>query len=128
MSPRREPLLLVVDDDSTVRRVLKVSFERAGFRVLVAEHGVDALGQMETAGEPVALVLTDVVMPEMGGVALAERALAQVPPPKVILMSGFNHTAERLVVAGQTPKFVQKPFKIDELVRLVRSELGLTSL
>lgn len=124
MTPAKDPLLLIVDDDASVRRVLRVGLEREGFRVLVAEHGLDGLAQLQAASEPVRLVITDVVMPEMGGVAFAERALERVPAPRVILMSGFSHDPARLSVRGQTPPFVQKPFKIDEVAKLIRLELG----
>ncbi len=126
MTVTDEPLVLVVDDDAMVRRVLRLTLERAGLRVLLAEHGVDALNQLATAGEPVRVLLTDIVMPEMGGVALAERVLAQKSPPKIILMSGFMHAADRLTVAGQTPPFVQKPFKGDEIAKLVWSVMGIS--
>jgi len=126
MTPAKRPLLLIVDDDAAVRHVLRAGLEREGFRVIVAEHGLDGLAQLHASGEPVKLVISDVVMPEMGGVAFAERALAWDPAPRVILMSGFSQDAARLRVAGTTPPFVQKPFKIDEVAKLVRLELGMT--
>jgi two-component system cell cycle sensor histidine kinase/response regulator CckA len=125
MTGTDEPLVLVVDDDAMVRRVLRLTLERAGLRVLMAEHGVDALNQLAGLTEPVRVLLTDIVMPEMGGVALAERVLTRPSPPKIILMSGFNHSADRLTVSGQTPPFVQKPFKGDEIAQLVWSVMGI---
>ena len=127
MMPAKHPLLLIVDDDASVRHVLRAGLEREGFRVLVAEHGLDGLAQLHASGEPVRLVISDVVMPEMGGVAFAERALEWDPAPRVILMSGFSHDDARLQVAGSTPPFVQKPFRIDEVAKLVRLELGMAN-
>ena len=80
MTVTDEPLVLVVDDDAMVRRVLRLTLERAGLRVLLAEHGVDALNQLASVGEPVRVLLTDIVMPQMGGVALAEHVLARKSP------------------------------------------------
>ncbi len=120
-----DPLIMIVDDDATVRKVLRSAFERAHFQVLTAEHGVDALAQLAKASERVLLILTDVVMPEMGGVALAEKALALPTPPRIMLMSGFNHDPARLRVLGKAPPFVQKPFDLDDLVRRVQAEIGL---
>lgn len=122
---REDPLVLVVDDDATVRKVLKIALERAHLRVLTAEHGVDALAKLDAAGEPVDVILSDVVMPEMGGVALCEAALTRPHPPRIILMSGFNHDPARLRVAGKGAPFVQKPFDMDDVVRRVRAEIAL---
>lgn len=121
----QDPVVLVVDDDATVRKVLKIALERAQLRVITAEHGVDALEQLDAAGEPVDLILSDVVMPAMGGVALCEAALKRPHAPKVMLMSGFNHDPSRLRVAGKSAPFVQKPFDMDDVVRRVRAEIGL---
>lgn len=115
----REPLVLVVDDDPTIRRTLRRVLERSGYRVEEAADGGDALARVATLGEAPALLLTDVVMPVMGGVALAERMLAQADPPRVILMSGLAHDPSRLTVAGKQPPFLAKPFNLNEAVQLV---------
>lgn len=115
----REPLVLVVDDDPTIRRTLRRVLERSGYRVEEAADGGDALARVATLGESPALLLTDVVMPVMGGVALAERMLAQADPPRVILMSGLAHDPSRLTVAGTRPPFLAKPFNLNEAVQLV---------
>jgi CheY-like chemotaxis protein len=116
--------LLVVDDDATVRRVLQLSLERAGFRVLAAEHGVDALRLLDAETRPVDLILTDVVMPEMDGVTLAERVLERPDPPLLVFMSGYIHDPEKLDrVMGRPASLVQKPFDVDELAARIRAEL-----
>jgi two-component system cell cycle sensor histidine kinase/response regulator CckA len=117
--------VLVVDDDETVRRVLHLSLERAGFRVLTAEHGIHALALLDAEPAPVDLVLTDVVMPEMNGLALAARLLARRPTPRVIFMSGYVHDPEQLDQAlGRPAPFVAKPFDVDDLVARISVELG----
>ncbi len=119
-----EKLVLVVDDDAAVRRALKLALERDGIRVLLGENGVHALTVLAEAGEPAAVLLADVVMPEMGGVALAERLLATASPPAVILMSGFSHDPSRLMVSGRRAPFIQKPFTLPDVVRQVRTALA----
>lgn len=118
--------LLVVDDDATVRRVLQISLERAGFRVLAAEHGVQALQLLDANPGAVDLILTDVVMPEMDGVTLAERVLTRPSPPRLLFMSGYIHDPEKLDrVLGRPAPFVQKPFDVDELATRIRADLGI---
>jgi two-component system cell cycle sensor histidine kinase/response regulator CckA len=119
--------LLVVDDDATVRRVLQISLERAGFRVLAAEHGVHALQLLDANPGVVDLILTDVVMPEMDGVTLAERVLTRPTPPRLLFMSGYIHDPEKLDrVLGRPAPFVQKPFDVDDLASRIRVDLGIT--
>lgn len=119
------PTVIVVDDDETVRRVLQLSLTRAGFRVVVAEHGLHALALFDAEPEgAVDLVLTDVVMPEMDGVVLAERLLARRPPPRLMFMSGYVHDPDRLDrVLGRPAPFMSKPFDVDELAARIRAEL-----
>jgi two-component system cell cycle sensor histidine kinase/response regulator CckA len=122
MTARRT--LLVVDDDATIRRVLQLSLERAGFRVLAAEHGAAALAVLDAQESPVDLVLTDVVMPEMDGVSLAERVLARPGAPRLMFMSGYIHDPEKLDrVLGRPAPFIQKPFDVDELAERIRADL-----
>jgi CheY-like chemotaxis protein len=125
MSLPAEPLLLVVDDDPGVRKLLKTSLERAGFRVLLGENGVHALEVLAEADGPIALLLSDVVMPGMGGVDLAAKLLAMPAPPKVMLMSGYPHDPALLRVAGTNPPFLRKPFNPPDVVKRIRVELGI---
>lgn len=119
------PTVLVVDDDETVRRVLHLALQRAGFRVLLAEHGIDALARLDAEPAPVDLVLTDVVMPEMNGLTLAARLLARRPAPRLMFMSGYVHDPEQLNEAlGRPAPFVPKPFDVDDLVARINAELG----
>jgi DNA-binding NtrC family response regulator len=116
--------VLVVDDDPTVRKLVRTGLEYAGYRVIDAENGVDALRKLGATKDPVQVLVTDVVMPEMGGVALAEKVLERKPTPQVILMSGFSHDPARLRVLGVTPPFIQKPFRINDIVNLVNIAAG----
>lgn len=120
-------LILVVDDDDTIRRVLRTGLEREGFEVLVAEHGVDALDVMRKAPRRIDVMLADVVMPTMGGVELAERVLEMKRPPRIILMSGIIHDPSKIRVGTHSPPFVQKPFEMVGLLKLVRREAALAS-
>jgi DNA-binding NtrC family response regulator len=119
--------VLVVDDEDPVRRFLRIALERAGFRVLTAANGVEAWALLSTE-EAVGLVLSDVVMPEMDGTALAARVREMAHPPRFVFMSGFVSDRSRLNAAlGRSAPFVQKPFDLDALVKLVREELSVAA-
>ncbi len=123
--PAVMPAVLVVDDEDPVRRFLRIALERAGFRVLTAANGVEAWELLSTDAA-VGVVLSDVVMPEMDGTALAARVRAMAHPPRFVFMSGFVSDRSRLNAAlGRSAPFVQKPFDLDELVELVREELSV---
>ena len=105
---------------SSARRLL----ERHGYTVIEARHGADALRIVEEGGRRIDLVITDLVMPEMGGRELVERLRARHPTMKVLFMSGDS---ERAVTSdGAMPPdtgFVEKPFTVEQLTRRMREIL-----
>lgn len=114
--------VLIAEDEEAVRAIAKRLLERAGYRVLTARHGVDALHILAQAGATVDLLLSDVAMPEMGGVELAARAAEMIPGLPVVLMSGYADNDlgpinEEGVVAG----FIAKPFTAEALLETVRA-------
>ncbi len=118
-------LILVAEDEEQVRRVAARALREAGFRVLEAENGRAALELLARSPEPVRLVLSDVVMPEMNGRELAERVAELAPGTPVVFTSGYTNS-EILRRGLLTPDstFLGKPFTPDMVVRLVREELG----
>ncbi len=116
-------LLLVVEDESAIRALAKRILERNGYRVLTATHGADAIELVATLDRAPDMMITDVVMPEMGGRALAERMAVIAPGMKVLYMSGY--TADAFTPAdGLLPiHFIEKPFTPAELVRKIRAVL-----
>jgi CheY-like chemotaxis protein len=90
-SPARrcEETILLVEDEDALREVTHRILIAAGYNVLVAINGVDALRVAEAHDAPIDMLLSDVVMPQMNGPLLAERLLAQRPSIRVLLMSGF---------------------------------------
>jgi CheY-like chemotaxis protein len=119
--------ILVVEDEATVRGTVRRMLERGGYRVLEARHGADAL---ELLGDPATapdLVLSDVVMPEMGANALIARLRERNVNTRILLMSGYSSEA----VAGQSGlardvELLAKPFTPDDLLRRVRAALDAT--
>jgi PAS domain S-box-containing protein len=122
--PGGQETLLLVEDESAVRSSARRLLERHGYTVLEARHGADALRIVEEGVTPIDLVLTDLVMPEMGGVEMVERLRARQPALKVLFMSGYTEKA--ITTEGVMPPrtgFVEKPFSVEQLMRRLREIL-----
>jgi two-component system cell cycle sensor histidine kinase/response regulator CckA len=116
--------VLIVEDDSNVRKLLRNSLKKKGYRILEAENGENALRVGQTHDGSIDLILTDVVMPKMSGKELAKRMEKIDPHVKVIFMSGY--TDDAIVKHGILPQgqqYIQKPFTPNSLVRKVREVL-----
>ncbi|MEW6277155.1 MAG: response regulator [Candidatus Eremiobacterota bacterium] len=111
--PRGWETILLVDDDDLVRRVTRVSLSRAGYTVMEARDGAEALRLCRQHDRTVHLLLADVVLPSLSGPELAERLLADRPGMKVAYMSGYAETACDAPV-------LEKPFTPGSLLRRVR--------
>ena len=123
----QETILLVEDEDG-VRQLLSTVLKRQGFKVLEARHGADALDLSTQHEGPIHLVLTDVVMPEMGGLELAQRLQPSHPGAKVLYMSGYSENANlHQHLAGQEIYYMQKPFEAIGLLQRVRQLLDAPS-
>jgi two-component system, cell cycle sensor histidine kinase and response regulator CckA len=123
LQPPKPATILAVDDDRAVLNLLQQTLDAAGYRVLAAAGGWDAIREFE-AGENVELLLTDVIMPDLTGPVLAERLRAKKPDLRVLFISGF-HDAD-LVQRFVTRKgftLLPKPFTVTALLRVVREAL-----
>ncbi len=116
--------ILVVEDEEAVRSLARMVLERKGYTVLEACHGVEALRISERHQGPIALMLTDLIMPELGGRELAGRLAAVRPDTKILYMSGYtdNGIVHQGVLDARTA-FLSKPFTPDALARKVREVL-----
>jgi CheY-like chemotaxis protein len=116
---RRPGTILLVEDDTSVRAVTRRLLESGGYTVLEAATPSKARDFAERHGEPIHLLLTDVVMPEMSGPKLAALIQEQRPGLPVLYMSGY--TDARLDPGAE---FLPKPFAPDTLLRRVQQVLG----
>lgn len=113
--------ILVVEDEATVRRLAVRDLSRLGYRVLEAGHGDEALSVYEKEDGAVDLVLTDVVMPIMGGVELIKRLRQKNPALRVLYMSGFTEDLQLNGAAGGAGvAMILKPFTIEALTTEIR--------
>lgn len=116
--------ILVVEDEDGLRMLVSRILRKAGYTVLTAANGVEALQLCASREAPPDLVLSDVVMPKMGGHRLAERLAISHPRLKLLFMSGYaDDEAARYGVLDRGAPFIGKPFAADELTRKVREVL-----
>jgi two-component system cell cycle sensor histidine kinase/response regulator CckA len=115
-------VILVVDDEKDIRHLVRILAERAGYRVTEAASGEEALEILQDRLLEPQLLLTDIVMPGMSGLALAARAHQLRPSLPVMFMSGFaNEYQEEL--SGSV--CLRKPFKAPELLSAIQDVIGL---
>ncbi|MDD2237996.1 MAG: response regulator [Kiritimatiellae bacterium] len=122
-APGRE-IILLVEDDGGVRRTTRRLLESLGYEVMEAENGREALGLEDSRLARVRLLLSDIMMPDIDGVRLADALRGRHPKLRIILVSGY--TDEKLARQGLLPEkyaFVPKPFLDDCLPRLIRALL-----
>ena len=117
--------ILLVEDEQIVRQMITTSLRSFGYKVVEAENGKEALATCTAAMEPpVDLLITDVIMPEMGGRELADHFIRIYPNAKVLYMSGYTDDASvRCNVLTRDVPFLQKPFTPALLTKKVRELL-----
>jgi CheY-like chemotaxis protein len=118
---------LLVEDEDAVRKLARTILETRGYVVLEAGNGREGLALCEAHQGPIDLLVTDVVMPELGGRELAEGVLKVRPGMKVMFMSG--HTQDVVIKEGvqKGTAFLQKPFTPAGLAQEVRETLDAAS-
>jgi CheY-like chemotaxis protein len=119
--------ILVVEDEPSLRLLVRKVLERSGFEVLEAASGVAALTLWDEGKPHVDLLLTDMVMPDgMSGRQLAERLKADNPDLKVLYTSGYStELLGKDLDLHEGTNFLQKPYPPSKLVETVRNALGL---
>ncbi|HVP14310.1 MAG TPA: ATP-binding protein, partial [Terriglobales bacterium] len=119
--------VLLVEDEEVVRALAQTTLERRGYHVLGAACGTDALEIALRHEGPIDLVVTDVVMPEMGGPEVALRLRKARPGIKVLYVSGYAPGLEGSRDKGLDAPLLPKPFALDAFERKVREVMGATT-
>jgi PAS domain S-box-containing protein len=122
---RCDATILLVEDESPVRTLTGRMLERVGYRVLSAATPADACALFDAHEREVTVLVTDVVMPEMHGPALAQRLVAQRPDLRVLFMSGYSDAMPESAGSPRTA-FLQKPFGPAHLVTAIETLLNTT--
>jgi two-component system cell cycle sensor histidine kinase/response regulator CckA len=122
--PGGSETILLVEDEDVVRSLARKILEHAGYNVLDASRGEEAVRMCQERAEPIDLLLTDIVMPETSGKGVADRLCEMLPGLRVLFMSGY--TDEAIVhhgVLDSNVEFIQKPFTPADLAKKVREVL-----
>jgi two-component system cell cycle sensor histidine kinase/response regulator CckA len=122
--PSGSETILLVEDEDMVRGLTRQILESAGYKVVEASRGEEAIKRFAAKNGSIDLLLTDVVMPEMSGKEVADRVCELRPSTKVLFMSGY--TDEAIVhhgVLDSNVEFIQKPFTPAALAKKVREVL-----
>jgi two-component system, cell cycle sensor histidine kinase and response regulator CckA len=117
--------ILVVEDDTAVGSVIRRSLERFGYRVLLVDSGAEAIRIATEHPEQIDLLLTDIVMPGMNGVQVADAVVKLREGIRVLFMSGYaDQELIRTGLLSHQSRFLQKPFDPGELNRKVQETLA----
>lgn len=118
--------ILIVEDEESVRNVLEIILSSCGYNVLPSASGKKALEICDSYKEPIHLLITDVVLPQMGGREVAERVTAARPEIKVLYISGYteNSVVHHGMVLDPDIPFLQKPFSANILLQKVQEVLN----
>lgn len=117
--------ILLAEDDDAMRQYLARALERSGYAVQSVDRGTEALPLLET--ETFDLLLTDIVMPEMDGIELAQHAAKVAPDMRVMFITGFAAVTLKAGKAMPQAKVLSKPFHLRDLVLEVDRMFGLSS-
>jgi len=114
--------VLLVEDEAALRSVGKTILEQYGYTVVLAADGAEALELAQNHPHPIQLLMTDILMPKMGGIELAERLSTLYPELRILYISGYSDSGSSLQRIAGTG-YLQKPYAMKELARTLRGLL-----
>jgi two-component system cell cycle sensor histidine kinase/response regulator CckA len=118
-------MILIAEDEPMVVRVITMAVSNAGFRVCVVNDGVAGFEEFRHFGDEICLVLTDVVMPDGGGIEMALKIREIDPDVKILFMSGYSDAVLEVQARTNYP-FIRKPFLPADLIRKINDVLGIS--
>ncbi len=119
--------VLLAEDDPGVRKIVAATLARQGYAVLEAQNGAEALRVAANFPGPIDLLVTDVVMPEMGGSDVSAGLAGTRPHMRVLYMSGYTEDEVfRRGIIEQGCTYLKKPFNLEDFLRKVRSVLEMS--
>jgi two-component system cell cycle sensor histidine kinase/response regulator CckA len=115
--------VLLVEDEPMVRSVAERALTRHGYKVVTADNGEEAL-EILGQGDPIDLLISDVVMPGMDGPTVVREARKSRPELKILFMSGYAEEQLRKSIDIENVNFLPKPFSVTELAEAARRAVG----
>jgi CheY-like chemotaxis protein len=120
--------ILLVEDEPSLRELISDYLGVAGFTIITAANGVEGLAKAKSHKGPIHLVISDVIMPVMGGREMAERLKLSRPATPILFMSGYTDDAAiRRGVSEHRDHYLEKPFELNSLARKVSEVLNSNS-
>lgn len=117
--------ILLADDDAAVRELVRRALTQEGHSVHVTEDGAEALQHLTSHAGNIDLIVSDVNMPQVDGLMLAEKAIGLKPDIAIVLMSGFAEQLERATaLKAHKLAVISKPFTLEQIKAKVRGILG----
>jgi len=117
--------ILLAEDDAATRDLVQRALGLEGHEVVVTQDGAEALEKLQAAPERFDVLVTDVQMPGLDGVALVEKGLAVNPKLRVVLMSGFAGELGRAAhLKAKISRVITKPFTLEQIRSAVKAALG----
>jgi two-component system cell cycle response regulator CpdR len=117
--------ILLAEDDAATRDLVQRALGLEGHEMTVTQDGLEALEKLQAAPARIDLLITDVQMPGLDGVALVEKALAVSPKLRVVLMSGFADELGRADhLKPRISRIISKPFTLEQIRSAVKAALG----
>lgn len=125
IKPRgRKELVLVIDDEQSIRGVISRVLQINGYRVITAQDGLEGIQQIDRHAAEVRAVIVDMLMPKLDGAGVIRHLRQQAPPPLLIAISGMMQMEQEAKLATQGPiAFLPKPFPMDQLLSVLDAGL-----
>jgi DNA-binding NtrC family response regulator len=111
--------ILIVEDQESIRGLIKAFLEQRGYRVLAAQDGLEAISLLNDYPHRIDLLVTDVLLPGIDGAGIVKHSLQRRPTTQVFYITGFGEEA----IPEGTATFLLKPFRLEELARKIRTTL-----
>jgi CheY-like chemotaxis protein len=113
--------ILVVDDDEVILKTIAEYLEEKNFNVVAVNNGLDALKMFESGDSGIDLLITDLIMPNIGGVAVISIVKKRYPKIPIIAITGWGEHPETLAKEVEADFVLEKPFKLDYIDKIIRN-------
>jgi DNA-binding response OmpR family regulator len=124
------PHIFVIEDDPSLRKLLQAALDKSGFRVTLAQHGLEGLIEIDKTEPKPNLLIVDIMMPELDGLSLVRALKSQGSTRRIPVIFVTAKTDSKTIAEGISlgaKYYITKPFTIDDLLGKVKKALGLTA-